>query len=167
MLFIYLLLLCSHWLSDNNFFRQLKRSDETIGKSKGRASRSKAGIRAKTIADLVTIMRVIKSRRGPALMRAHIGGGVINIKDWREMRPPAPAPLITYTKYLRRASSRSPRANSSRPLAIAVSLRPLSVIKPSPRLDSLGRPRPLRRAGGARARRAGAARPAAQLAGDR
>lgn len=61
------------------------------------------------------------------------------------MQPPAPVPLITYTKYLRRASSRSPRANSSRPLAIAVPLHPLSVIKPSPRLDSLGfGPRPLR-----------------------
>lgn len=59
------------------------------------------------------------------------------------MRPPAPAPLITYTKYLRRASSRSPRANSSRPLGIAVPLRPLSVIRALHRLGSLGR-----RAGG-------------------
>lgn len=67
------------------------------------------------------------------------------------MQPPAPVPLITYTKYLRRASSRSPRANSSRPLAIAVPLHPLSVIKPSPRLDSLGfGPRPLRGEGGER-----------------
>lgn len=63
--------------------------------------------------------------------------------------PPAPAPLITYTKYLRRASSRSRCANNSHPLAIAIPLR-LSVIKPSPRLDSLGGPAPggLRRGAG-------------------
>lgn len=66
------------------------------------------------------------------------------------MRPPAPAPLITYTKYLRRASSRSPRANSSRPLAIAVPLRPLSVIRALHRLGSLRRRGHLRGAGGTR-----------------
>ena len=69
--------------------------------------------------------------------RSEAAAAVINIKDWREMQRPAPASLITYTKYLRRASSRSPRANSSRPLAIAVPLRPASVIKRSHRLDSL------------------------------
>lgn len=69
--------------------------------------------------------------------RSEAAAAVINIKDWREMRP-APAPLITYTKYLRRASSRSPRANSSRPLAIAVPLRPASVINHRHRLRSLG-----------------------------
>lgn len=74
--------------------------------------------------------------------RSEAAAAVINIKDWREMQRPAPAPLITYTKYLRRASSRSPRANSSRPLAIAVPLRPASVIKRSHRLDSLAAPPP-------------------------
>lgn len=107
-------------------------------------------------------------RAGPRVneARSEAAAAVINIKDWREMQRPAPAPLITYTKYLRRASSRSPRANSSRPLAIAVPLRPASVIKRSHRLDSLRpSPRPLRgagraaRAGGRRAGRAVCRRP--------
>lgn len=99
--------------------------------------------------------------------RSEAAAAVINIKDWREMQRPAPAPLITYTKYLRRASSRSPRANSSRPLAIAVPLRPASVIKRSHRLDSLAGPAPCgergagcaARAGGRRAGRAVCRRP--------
>ncbi|CAH4028786.1 unnamed protein product [Pieris brassicae] len=90
----------------------------------------------------------------------------MNIKDWREMRAPppprtrdTPEPLITYTKYLRRASSRSPRANSSRPLY----RRPASpaVIK----LASPLKPRPVCGERGNSER--GAPRPFAQCAGDR
>lgn len=65
---------------------------------------------------------------------------------------PRAAALITYTKYLRRASSRSQSANSSRPLRIAVPLRPASVIKLLHRLDSLGGSAPGGRAGGRRRR---------------
>lgn len=106
-------------------------------------------------------------RAGPRVNegRSEAAAAVINIKDWREMQRPAPAPLITYTKYLRRASSRSPRANSSRPLAIAVPLRPASVIKRSHRLDSLAGPASCGAKGARHGR--GAAAPAAQCAGDR
>lgn len=108
-------------------------------------------------------------RAGPRVNegRTEAAAAVINIKDWREMRRPAPAPLITYTKYLRRASSRSPRANSSRPLAIAVPLRPASVIKRRHRVRSLGSAPPPGARGAGRGRGRGAAAPGAQCAGDR